>query len=263
MKKIYAILSHSLFLSSLFFTFSILIFATCIKFLENRVELNNYAATASRISAAKIQKLDQNFTSSKEAQLALLENKKSSDSALPKSTASDVSKRTDSLSQDLPTPHVTQTVSPATADPTPSATKAPADPVQNQSASSAPSQAQQVLDALNAYRQKHGSGILTWNGTLGNFAQSRAELFASNGATDNHAGFQAVISSQDGFKQMGFWGLGENSSYGYPFNAVDLIEKEYASDKPHDDNQLDPSWTDVGIGIKGNASDIVFGKNKM
>lgn len=113
---------------------------------------------------------------------------------------------------------------------------------------------------LNDYRTQHGVGKLEWSDKLGSYAQTRADKFATNGATDNHQDFQSLISTPAGFAEMGFSGLGENSSYGYPFNATDLIEKEYAADKPHDDNQLNPSWTHVGIGINGVASDLVFGK---
>lgn len=123
--------------------------------------------------------------------------------------------------------------------------------------------AQEVLAALNAYRQKHGKGTVSWDQKLAEYAQSRAAYFTSKGDLDNHAGFSDYINNQDGFKKLGFMSLGENSSYGYKLNAVHLIEQIYAGDKPHDDNQLNSEWTHVGIGIDGTATDLVFGGRKF
>lgn len=123
--------------------------------------------------------------------------------------------------------------------------------------------AQELLAALNAYRQRHGKGILIWDNKLGEFAQLRAAYFASKGDLDSHAGFTDYINNQDGFKKLGFMSVGENSSYGYTLEAVHVIEWVYAGDKPHDDNQLNGEWTHVGIGVDGTATDFVFGGKKF
>lgn len=123
--------------------------------------------------------------------------------------------------------------------------------------------AQEILVALNNYRQRHGKGTLTWHDALGNYAQSRAEYFVSKGDLDSHAGFNDYVNNQDGFNKLGFMSLGENSSIGYTLEGVHLIEWVYAGDKPHDDNQLDGQWTHVGIGVSGTATDLIFGGKKM
>lgn len=118
--------------------------------------------------------------------------------------------------------------------------------------------AEEILQALNDYRRKNGKGSLAWDEKLASFARSRADLFASQGKTDSHAGFKEYLNNQDGFTKLGYMKIGENSSYGYKVLAVHLIEWVYAGDKPHDDNQLSAEWTKVGIGVNGLATNLVF-----
>lgn len=121
---------------------------------------------------------------------------------------------------------------------------------------------QEIFVALNNYRSKKGVGSLSWNGTLASYAQSRADLFNKNGTTDEHAGFTAYMNA-GGDKQLGFSELGENDSIGYTMQGVHLIEWIYASDAGHDANQLRSGYTDVGIGVSGTATDLIFGGGKM
>lgn len=123
--------------------------------------------------------------------------------------------------------------------------------------------ASEIFEALNSYRQRKGSGFLSWNDKLAEFAQKRVETFASMGKLDNHSGFQEYLKNEENLKNLGFWAVGENSSYGFQMEGVHLIEWVFAADPPHENNQLDPSWTHVGIGVSGTGVDIVFGKNKM
>lgn len=123
--------------------------------------------------------------------------------------------------------------------------------------------AQEILDALNNYRKTHGVGVLSWDNNLANFAQSRADKFNSEQKLDNHAGFNELFKNPDNAKNIGFLRLGENSSLGFTLSGVHLIEWVYASDAPHNNNQLNSSWTHVGIGVSGNATDLVFGGNKL
>lgn len=116
----------------------------------------------------------------------------------------------------------------------------------------------EIFDALNSYRQKKGKSPLAWDQTLASYADSRAVLFAKSGNTDKHAGFTDYINNQDGFAKLGFNAVGENSSYGYQLYGVHLIEWVYAGDAPHDDNQLSSSWSHVGIGVSGAATDLIF-----
>lgn len=121
----------------------------------------------------------------------------------------------------------------------------------------------EILEALNKYRNIHGSRPLEWNQKLADYATSRAKYFMENKALDSHKGFEEKLKDEAGFRDLGFWGLGENASFGYRLEAVHLIEWMYAADKPHDDNQLDNSWTHVGIGIDQVSSVLIFGKHKI
>ena len=123
--------------------------------------------------------------------------------------------------------------------------------------------AQELYDALNSYRKMSGVGYLTWDDNLAKFAQTRAETFSLLGRLDEHQGFMDYVKDEANLRKLGFWGVGENSSSGYRMLGVHLIEWIYAADKPHNDNQIDPSWTHVGVGVSGTATDIIFGNNKM
>ena len=121
---------------------------------------------------------------------------------------------------------------------------------------------QDILTALNAYRQKKGIGPLSVDSKLQEFAQSRADHFSSQGDMDNHAGFQSMMSD-NGFAKMGFNALGENSSYGEWGSAQNLIETIYGKSSAHNESQLKTEWTHVGIGTKGAATNLVFGGRKI
>ena len=120
---------------------------------------------------------------------------------------------------------------------------------------------QEVFTALNTYRQKNGVGALAWNMTLANYAQTRATFFSSKGSLDGHAGFMDFINNQNGFSKLGFNHLGENAAYAGPLNGTHIIEEVFAADSEHNDNQLSSDWTQVGIGISGIETDIVFGSS--
>lgn len=123
--------------------------------------------------------------------------------------------------------------------------------------------ANELFEALNNYRERHGSGKLSWDQNLADFAQKRAENFSLMGRLDGHKGFEEYVENEENVKKLGFWSLGENSSSGYKMLGVHLIEWIYAGDKPHNDNQLEPTWTHVGIGISETATDLIFANSKM
>lgn len=122
---------------------------------------------------------------------------------------------------------------------------------------------QETLAALNAYRQTHGVGSLTWDDRLASFAQTRAKYLDSIKSTDAHKGFKDYIASEDNVRSLGFWSLGENSGYGNKLIGVHLIEWIYASDEGHNKNQLDPHWSHVGIGIDGLGVAFIFGGDRI
>ncbi len=121
----------------------------------------------------------------------------------------------------------------------------------------------EIFDALNEYRYKKRREKLQWDDRLAEYAQSRAQFFTSNGKLDEHAGFSEYVRSIDNVKKLGFWSLGENSSFGYRMNGIHLIEWIYAGDPPHDNNQLMTEWTHVGVGVDGDQTNLIFGGNKM
>lgn len=122
---------------------------------------------------------------------------------------------------------------------------------------------QEVFDALNTYRQRHGKSTLARDDRLAKYAQDRASYFTSIGSTDAHKGFIEYVNDIENLKKLGFWSVGENSSSGYQLTGVHLIEWIYAGDKPHDDNQLSSEWSHVGIGVDGTQTDLIFGGRSM
>ena len=121
----------------------------------------------------------------------------------------------------------------------------------------------EIFEVLNNYRKQHSREALTWDDRLASFAQSRANNFTNLGKTDEHAGFVSYTDNIDNVKALGFWSLGENSSFGYRLTGVHLIEWVYAGDEGHNSNQLNSQWSHVGIGVDGNQTDLIFGGNKM
>ena len=120
----------------------------------------------------------------------------------------------------------------------------------------------EVLLALNHYRNVHGVSSLQSDAILTAYAQTRADHLFSIQNTDSHQGFIDFVNNQDGFNKLGFNGLGENISFGYQLQGVHLIEWLFASDKPHNDNQINPKWTHVGIAVHASALSLVFGYDK-
>lgn len=123
--------------------------------------------------------------------------------------------------------------------------------------------AQEILTALNSYRQASGRGPLAWDDRLASYSQERANNFQSIETTDKHAGFDDYLENQDGFNKLGYSRLGENSYYGGPLYGVHLIEWVFAKSPGHDANQLDPGWTHVGIGVTNNATNLIFGAGRL
>jgi hypothetical protein len=122
---------------------------------------------------------------------------------------------------------------------------------------------QEIFEALNNYRRQHAREALTWDDRLAALAQMRAQAFTSLGSTDEHRGFFEYTNNLDNVKSLGFWSLGENSTYGYRLTGVHLIEWIYAADEGHNANQLNSQWSYVGIGVDGTQTDLIFGGNKM
>lgn len=120
----------------------------------------------------------------------------------------------------------------------------------------------EIFQALNTYRSNKGTHGLNWDGNLASYAQERANYYAANGV-DAHRGFVNFIDNEDGYHKLGFAHIGENGSTGMRLTGTHLIEWIFSSDPGHDGNQLDNSWSDVGIGVSGTSVDIIFGGNRL
>lgn len=120
-----------------------------------------------------------------------------------------------------------------------------------------------LLEALNAYRQKNGKEPLSWDGKLAEYAQNRAELFSKQNGLDGHTGFNDFIKNQNGFNNLGFSSLGENSGIGHELEPAELIENIYGKSPSHNENQLNSRWSHVGIGVSNTATNFIFGGNKQ
>jgi len=123
---------------------------------------------------------------------------------------------------------------------------------------------QEIAEELNHYRKSHGKSDLIWDSVLAEYANNRAKYFFDNQILDEHEGFRKFVNNDGGFEKLGFDSLGENSAYlsGGELMAKSIIEQLFASDIYHDNNQLDPKWTHVGVGIEGLAINLIFGGNK-
>ena len=122
---------------------------------------------------------------------------------------------------------------------------------------------QEILTALNQYRAVHEISNLVLDDKLVAYAQSRADYFISIGSTDKHQGFDEFLNNDDGFSQLGYRRLGENSFFGGPLTGTHLIEWVFAQSPGHDANQLDPVWTHVGIGTTSSSVNLVFGSGQI
>jgi len=190
--------------------------------------------------------------------------------ALPTSTPSPTSTPT-------PSPTTTPTPKPLPTN-TPTPTNTPAGGTKNYSAEkisdttykvhnvandSSMASPQDIFNALNSYRASHGVGGLSWDAKLADLASSRANIFASRGSLDGHAGFRDFMNN-GGFDKAGFNGLGENSAFlSGPMNGERIIKEIFGADGDHDGNQLNGAWTHAAVGVNGNAINVNFGKNKQ
>lgn len=121
---------------------------------------------------------------------------------------------------------------------------------------------QDVFLALNKYRLKKNRKPLLWNDALAQFAQQRAGFIMAQSKLDQHSGFYRFIREEKGFQKLGFNHLGENTALAGPLTGEHLIENIFSADPQHDANQVDPSWTHVGIGVAGITTVIIFGGEK-
>ncbi|KXK09090.1 MAG: Cysteine-rich secretory protein family protein [Microgenomates bacterium OLB22] len=120
----------------------------------------------------------------------------------------------------------------------------------------------ELFSALNSYRNTHGVATLAWDDKLAGYAQGRAAHFSSIKATDAHAGFNDYLDNHNGFEELGYYKLGENSYYGGPVSGTHVIEWVFAQSPGHNANQLGTAWSHVGIGVSDTGINLVFGGDK-
>ncbi|OGG19442.1 hypothetical protein A2721_02865 [Candidatus Gottesmanbacteria bacterium RIFCSPHIGHO2_01_FULL_47_48] len=118
----------------------------------------------------------------------------------------------------------------------------------------------EILQALNTYRQNHGQGTLHKDDKLCAFAQLRADEQARLGNLDSHAGFTKYFEDKNNWQELGITGAGENASQGYTLSGTHLIEWVFSADDEHRSNQLNPNWTLACATVSGSTVDIIFGK---
>lgn len=122
---------------------------------------------------------------------------------------------------------------------------------------------QSLFNAINNYRIKKGLPTLQWDQKLANYAQNRSTQYQQSGSMDHHAEFRQLTSNSNGFYELGFRKLGENSSSGFSGNPVELVENLYAGSTKHQENQLNPDWSHMGTGVTSGFTNIVFGGGKI
>lgn len=77
----------------------------------------------------------------------------------------------------------------------------------------------EIFTALNTHRQRNGRNALMWDTSLANYAQTRANTFASLKRLDNQEGFFTFINQKQ-HVALGFYSMGENSSYDYSADGL-------------------------------------------
>lgn len=169
-----------------------------------------------------------------------------------------------SVNTPLPSPQITPSLT-QTPKPTHTPTPSPKTVIPKSSASSGPianNFSNQLLEALNNYRQKNGKSALSPDSKLQTYSKERSDLYQNIGKIDNHEGFNNLLKN-NGFQKLGFMELAENSSFGYNLSARELIEDIFAKSDYHNKNMLNPIYTHIGIGVSGSAANLVFGGRKI
>ena len=122
--------------------------------------------------------------------------------------------------------------------PTPTPTKTPLPSPIPTPVTIQPSNSQDLLSAVNSFRNKNGLGRLSSSNTLCSIAQNRVNENAALGQLDDHAGFDKYFKGQTEFK-----GMGENLHWAtYRETAEEIIENGWANSPGHKANMLDSKW---------------------
>lgn len=118
----------------------------------------------------------------------------------------------------------------------------------------------EILTALNLYRQNHGRSELHSDNNLCKLALWRAQVQQNLGNLDGHQGLKDYMSDDKHWQELDIKAIGENASYGYVLSGTHLIEWVFDSDSEHRENQLNPSWNLACAGTSGVTVDIIFGQ---
>jgi uncharacterized protein YkwD len=117
---------------------------------------------------------------------------------------------------------------------------------------------EEILKALNNYRQDHHIGQLSSGDRLCDLANKRAKEQSSK--LDSHKGLIDYMNDPNHWQELNITQIGENASYGYTLSGVHLIEWVFNADEEHKNNQLNPNWTHACAGTFETTADIIFGK---
>lgn len=119
---------------------------------------------------------------------------------------------------------------------------------------------QEILDALNKYRQQHGQNTLSQDDKLCEIAKWRAEQQAKINNLDGHKGLKDYLEDPKHWEYIDLQAVGENASYGYILTGTHLIEWVFDADEEHRDNQLDPKWNRACAATNGSLVEVMFGR---
>lgn len=118
----------------------------------------------------------------------------------------------------------------------------------------------EIISALNKYRQDNHAPTLQKYDKLCGLAQKRADDQQRAGTLDSHKGLEDYMGDENHWKELDVTGIGENASFGYVLSGTHLVEWVFDSDAEHRGNQLNPSWSLVCPAVSGETVDILFGK---
>jgi uncharacterized protein YkwD len=117
----------------------------------------------------------------------------------------------------------------------------------------------ELTQAINSYRQSHGSPSLAWESGLAAFAQAQAGYFDSKNGFVKDDGYSQIIYPL--IPSINTFVTGEIDAIGVTGTATHIVVEVFGANPTQNSNQLNPKWTHVGIGVSGRTIIVVFGRH--